>query len=380
MAVQYTIKLYDDAGVPLGIVTPLDIAVVHKVNTPSVATFSVRRGTPIVADLDYGYIIEIVRSDPAIGMQAYTEFSGFIRYWDRSYGENPILKVTAVDAQCILQQRIVAWYPNLLGVSYFKPATYPTASIILRNLWNYNIGSLANGNPPVVTADITRRYGTKLQRWTDGRISTATNATNLGICSAIEFSCSGENLYDTMVKVADTGGLDFTVLFDIPTLGFTFFYADNLGADRRSYIKFSQENNTVGNLNRSTNLINYTTLYHAVGAQGKDKNPIRTTWPATAPTGIELREAYVKGSDQTTTLQLRNLAFARERQQRYKIQAYDIDVLQSGVWRYGRDYYLGDLVYVDAQLVAPLTRKVAAVSLSMNSVGVEEVRIDLAAI
>ena len=380
MAVQYVIKLYDDAGVPVGIVTPLDIAVVHKVNTPSVATFSVNLNAPVVADLDYGYIIEIVRSDPAIGMQAYTEFTGFIRFWDRSYGQNPIINVTAVDAQCILQQRIVAWYPNLPGVSYFKPAAYPTASIILRNLWNYNIGSLANGNPPVITANLTRRYGTKLQRWTDGRISTATNATDLGIGSAIEMSCSGENLHETMVKVADTGGLDFTVLFDIPTLGFEFFYADNLGADRRSYIKFSQENNTVGELSRSTNLMNYATLYHAVGAQGKDKNPIRAIWPTTAPTGIDLRETFVKGSDQTNVTQLRNLANSRLRRQRFKIQAYDIEVLQTGVWRYGRDYYLGDLVYVDAKTPSPLTRKVAAVSLSMNSDGVEEVRIDLAAI
>jgi hypothetical protein len=60
------------------------------------------------------------------------------------------------------------------------------------------------------------------------------------------------------------------------------------------------------------------------------------------------------------------------------IEAFDIEVLQTGAWRYGRDYYLGDLVYVDVKQVAPLTRKVYAVSLSMNSQGVEEVRIDLA--
>lgn len=380
MAVQYVIKLYDDAGVPVGIVTPLDIAVVHKVNTPSVATFSVNLNAPVVEDLDYGYIIEIVRSDTAIGMPAYTEFTGFIRFWDRMFGQNPIIRVTAVDAQCILQQRIVAWFPNLLGVSYFKPATHPTASVILRNLWNFNIGSFANGNPPVITADLTRRYGTRLQRFTDGRITTAINAVNLGIGAAIEMSCSGENVYDTMVKVADTGGLDFTVLFDIPTMGFTFFYADNLGADRTSYVKFSQENNTVGNLSRSTNLMNFATLYHAIGAQGKDKNPIRAIFPTTAPTGIDLRESFVKGSDQTNVTQLRNLANSRLRRQRFKVQAYDIEVLQTGSWRYGRDYYLGDLVLVDAKAVAPLTRKVAAVSLSMNSAGVEEVRIDLAAI
>ena len=379
MAIQYVIKLYDDAGVPVGIVTPLDIAVVHKVNTPSVATFSVNLNAPVVANLDYGYIIEIIRRDPAIGMQAYTEFVGFIRFWDRIYGQNPILKATAVDAQCILQSRIVAWYPNLLGVSFFNTASYSTASSIMANLWNYNIGSLANGNPPVITAALTRRYGTKLQRWTDGRITTATNATNLGIGSAIELSCSGENVHETMVKIADIGGLDFTVNFDRATLGYSLFYADNLGANRTSYVKFSQANNTVGNLSRSTNLMNYGTLFHGIGSKGKDKNPIRTIYPTTAPTGTDLREVYVKGSDQTTENQLRSLSWSRYRRQRFKIQSYDIQVLQSAAWRYGRDYFLGDLVSVVTVGTTTITRKIFAVSLSMNSQGVEEVRIDLAA-
>ena len=379
MPVQYTIKLYDDAGVALGIVTPLDIAVVHKVNTPSVATFSVNRNAAVVADLDYGYIVEIIRSDPAIGMQAYTEFVGFIRFWNRSYGQNPILSVTAVDAKCIMQDRVVAWYPNLLGTSFFKTSVYTTASSIMTNLWNYNVGSLANGNPPYFSASLNRRYGTGLQRWTDGRVTTATNATNLGIGTAIEVSCSGENVLSTMVKVADTGGLDFDVRFTIATLNYSLFYADNLGADRRSYIKFSQKNNTVGDLNQTTNVINYASLFHAVG-KGKDKNNMRSRYPTTAPTGVDLREAYIKGADQTTTTQLFNLAFSRFRRQRLSINAFDIEVLQTGTWRYGRDYFLGDLVYVDVNQVATLTRKVYAVSLSMNSEGVEEVRIDLAEI
>jgi len=379
MPVQYTIKLYDDAGVALGIVTPLDIAVVHKVNTPSVATFSVNRNAAVVADLDYGYIVEIIRSDPAIGMQAYTEFVGFIRFWNRSFGQNPILSVTAVDAKCIMQDRIVAWYPNLLGTSIFKTSTYTTASSIMVELWNRNVGSQANGNPPYFSANLTRRYATGLQRWTDGRVTTATNATNLSIGTAIEVSCSGENVLNTMVKVADTGGLDFDVRFTIATLNYSLFYADNLGADRRSYITFSQENNTVGNLNQTTNVMNYASLFHAVG-KGKDKNNMRSRYPTTAPTGIDLREAYIKGADQTTTTQLFNLAYSRFRRQRLSIQAFDIEVLQSGTWRYGRDYFLGDLVYVDVNTASPLTRKVYAVSLSMNSQGVEEVRIDLAEI
>lgn len=379
MPVQYTIKLYDDAGVAIGIVTPLSIAVVHKINTPSVATFSVNRNSSVVADLDYGYIIEIIRSDPSIGMQAYTEFVGFIRYWNRSFGENPIMEVTAVDAKCILQSRIVAWYPNLLGTSYFKPAYYTTASSIMVELWNRNVGSQAVGNPPYYSANLSRRYGFGLNRWTDGRITTATNATNLGIGTAIELSCSGENVFNTMVKVADTGGLDFDVRFTIATLNYTLFYADNLGADRRSYVKFSQVNNTIGNLNQTTNMMNYASLFHAVG-KGKDKNNMRSQYPTTAPTGVTLREAYIKGADQTTTNQLYNQAFSRFRRQRLSINTFDFEVLQSGSWKYGRDYFLGDLVYVDVNMAAPLTRKVYAVSLAMDSQGVEEVRIDLAEI
>jgi hypothetical protein len=379
MPVQYIIKLYDDAGVAIGIVTPLDIAVVHKVNTPSVATISVNLNASIVEDLVAGYIVEIIRSDTSIGMQAYIEFVGFIRFWNRSYGQNPILSVTAVDAKSILQDRIVAWYPNLLGTSFFKTSVYTTASSIMVELWNRNIGSLANGNPPYFSANLTRRYATGLQRWTDGRVTTATDATNLGIGTAIEVSCSGENVLSTMVKVSDTGSLDFDVRFTIASLNYSLFYADNLGADRRSYIKFSQENNTVGNLSQTTDVINYASLFHAVG-KGKDKNNMRSKYPSTAPTGVSLREAYIKGADQTNTDQLYNLAYSRFRKQRLSISAFDIEVLQSGTWRYGRDYFLGDLVYVDVNQVSPLTRKVYAVSLSMNSQGVEEVRIDLAEI
>jgi hypothetical protein len=92
-----------------------------------------------------------------------------------------------------------------------------------------------------------------------------------------------------------------------------------------------------------------------------------------------LREVYVKGSDQTTENQLRSLSWSRYRRQRFKIQSYDIQVLQSAAWRYGRDYFLGDLVSVVTVGTTTITRKIFAVSLSMNSQGVEEVRIDLAA-
>lgn len=244
-------------------------------------------------------------------------------------------------------------------------------------LWNYNVSSSANGNPPSMTTAMTRRYGTALNRWTDGRITNATAATDLSIGNAIEYACSGENVLVAMQKTADIGSLDFTVNLTISTVSFSLFYADTLGADRRSYVKFSQQNNTVGTLTRTSNLINAVTLYHAIG-KGKDKNNLKAKYPTTAPTGISLREAYAKGADSVNASQLQNLARSRYAQQQRKINSYDIQVLQSGAWLYGRDYFLGDLVTVQVTSTSTLTRKVYAVSLSVNSQGVEEVRVDLA--
>ncbi len=376
MAIQYVIKLYDDTGTALGIVTPLNLAIVHKINSPSIATFTVNLDAPVVADLDYGYIVSITRADASAGMNAYEEFVGFIRAWTREFGQNRMLTVTAVDAMCILQDRIVAWYPSMRGVSQFTVATYPTASSIITALWNTNVGSDAEGNSPYITAALTRRYALGLQRWTDGRINTATDAVDLSIGASMALTCSGENLLLTMQKIADVGSIDFKVNFDVASLGYSLFYASTLGADRRSYVKLSQLNGTLGTLVKQSSLVNYPTYIIAVG-KGKDKNNLRSAWPSTAPTNTDLREAMVKGSDSTTVAQLTSVAKRRYNQEQRKVKSYDVEVLQSSTWRYGRDYFLGDLVSIAVTSSETLSRKIYAVSLAMSSNGAEEVQIDL---
>ena len=377
MATQYVFTIYDETGVAQGIATPLDFAIVHRVNTPSLLRVRLDLRTALVASLEYGWYIKVVRSDPAEGMNAYTEFIGAIRGWKRIYGANPIIEVTAMDAKRILQDRIVAWWPALLGASFFKTSAYPTASSIMTALWNTNVGSGANGNPPVFNANLLRRYGTSLNRWTDGRVSTAVNAVNLSIGNAIEVSCSGENLLTTMQKVADVGSLDFDVLFDLSTFSYTLYYADTLGADRTSYVKMSQANNTIGTLQRSTSRVTSPTYTVAIG-YGKCKARITGNYPPTAPTGTDLRESMATGGDATSEAQLTSVARRRYVQEQRKINAWTIEVLQSAMWKYGRDYFLGDLVKIYVSSISSLTRKIYGVSLSMNAQGAEEVRIDLA--
>jgi len=377
MAPQATFTLYESNGTPVGIINPLSYSVAHQVNSPSVLVLTLDLRTALAAEIDIEYVVRMVRSDPDAGMNAYEEFVGAVRKTRRNYGVNPMMEIVCVDAMRILQDRIVAWYPNLRGVSCFMPTFYPTASAILTNLWNYNVGSGANGAPPFLTADLSRRYASNLSRWTDGRLTGAVTATDSGLGTGFALACSGENVLITMQKVADIASIDFEVRFDISAMSYTFFYAATLGADRTADIRMTQANNTIGVFEYTTDATQTPTWVIATG-KGKDKGMLRGTYPSPAPTGTALREVLIKGGDSETVAHLTNLAKRRWRQEQRKQKLYNIEVLQSAMWQYGRDYYLGDLVTVSPDSVNSFTRKVFGVTLAGDSSGVQEVQIDLA--
>lgn len=375
--VKYQITMCDATGTPLRVLVPLTLSIVHKTNTPSVATVTLGESF-ITATFDVNYIVIITRSDPENSINPYTEFIGFVRGIERLYAGNNRVKLTCMSATAILSDRIVAWYPNLSGASLFATTTYTKASGILTQLWNTNIGSKANGAPPVVTASDTRRYGTALNRWADGRYTGAVDAVDLGIgATGGDFACSGEPVLQSMQKVADFGSLDFEVVFTISPIKYTFRYANYLGADRTTTVKLSIANNAIASYKRTTNNLASPTYFVAIG-KGKDKNNLRSAYPTTAPTGLSLREGMVKGGTANTTDQLTNAARRRYNQEQRKTAIYDIEVMQTSQYRYARDYYMGDLVTVVSGSTS-ITRKVYAVSLSMQETGKEEVRVDLAA-
>jgi len=377
MPTQATFTLYEADGTPVGMIDPLNYSVSHQVNSPSVLVLRLDLRTTLADQIDIEYIVRMIRSDAAGGMNAYEEIIGAVRMMRRMYNVNPIMEIVVVDATRVLQDRIVAWYPNLQGVSCFMPSIYTTASSIITQLWNYNIGTNANGAPPYLTADLSRRYSTTLSRWTDGRLTGAVNVTDLGLGTGFALACSGENVLITMQKVADVASIDFEVRFDIATLQYTLFYADTLGADRTSVVRMSQANGTIGNFEYSTDAITSPTFVIATG-KGKDKAMLRGSFPSPAPTGYELREVLIKGGDSETVAHLTALAKRRYRQEQRKQKLYTIEVLQSSVLQYGRDYYLGDLVTVTPDSVNSFTRKIFGVQLSADSTGREEVKIDLA--
>jgi hypothetical protein len=251
----------------------------------------------------------------------------------------------------------------------------------LAQLWDTNIGN-NSFNPPVVTADLTRRYGTQLNRWANGYVINADQfANDYSVGAAVNYSCSGENLLTAMQKVADAGGIDFWVeLFyyqgDVGYWQFSLRCALERGADRTATVKMSQDNNTLGTLERTVDIMNSPSYIIANGT-GNNKARIHGGFPATKPIDLALREAFVNGGDNTTVGQLNVIATRRWVQEQRKQQSFNIQVLQSSVYRYGRDYFLGDLVTAVWTGSTTLTRKVYGVTLGMDSSGNEQVQIDL---
>jgi hypothetical protein len=140
----------------------------------------------------------------------------------------------------------------------------------------------------------------------------------------------------------------------------------------------SQTNNTLGTLERTADILNSPSYIIANGT-GKKKARLQGRFPTTPPTETDLREIVVNGGDNVTVNQLRTVAFRRYRQEQRKIESYNIEVLQSAVYRYGRDYFIGDLVTVLYTGSTTLTRKIYGVTLAMGADGNEEVQIDLVA-
>ena len=180
-----------------------------------------------------------------------------------------------------------------------------------------------------------------------------------------------------MQKVADFGSLDFEVVLTLSPVTFTFRYANYLGADRTTTVKFTMKNNAISSYKRTTNNLASPTYFMAIG-KGKDKNNLRSAFPVSAPTGLSLREGMVKGGSSNTVDQLRNMARRRYNQEQRKTAIYDIEVVQTSQYRYARDYFMGDLVTVVSGSTS-ITRKIGSVSLSMKNTGKEDIQVDLEA-
>lgn len=361
MAPMYTVSLYNSSGVLQAISQDyLDLAISRTVNAPDVAVLVYDATSRNAQYLTYGAIITILRADSAAGISSTQEFAGFIRRIVRTVNERTVYEVTCIGMMAILGDRIVAWKSSRVNRSKF---TSQPAETIMRNLVLYNIG-----------ANATLLDG----RLLNGVLSTVTVPVSAGTGNTMSINLAYQNLLQAMQKVADDGGGDFSITYTAPSTWAYQWHLGQLGTNRTASVKLSVPLGTIGELVVNDDRIEDFTAV-IVGGEGEAKARLIATWPATLPTGLNLRETFADARN----LKKAKLARLEQRgktlliRQRRKRLTYTATLLQNAALRYGRDYFLGDLVTI-LDGTTEVTQKVQVIDLAFSADGKESVDVTLA--
>lgn len=363
MAPQYTVSIYNSSGVLKAIsqdYTSLQIS--RVVNAPDVCVLTYNVIDAFVDQfLVIGAYIDVRREDTAAGISSTVEFSGIIRRVVRKIAETRIIEVTCLGMMDILNQRVIAYKAGTANRTKFDSVP---AETVIKTLSNYNVGSLA-----------TVANG----RAIDGRITSFTTSATAGTGNLISLECAYANLLSTIQDVAEAGGGDFSVSYTAPSSWVLTWHLGQLGTDRTATVRLSVPLGTIGELIVSLDRINDFNATIIGGTGEKDARLIATR-PATPQTGINLKEKFVDGKSQkkATVASLQTLGTALLNKERRR-REYSATLLQNAALRYGRDYFLGDLVTIVYDSLTS-TQKIVGVDLSFDADGRESVDVSLAPI
>jgi hypothetical protein len=359
---EYVIEVYSSAGVRQATVTDyigtLDVGLVC--NGVDVVRFTVNATSSYASYLVNGAIIEVYREDIYAGIAMYRAFAGTVQTTATAISDTTVIEVTALGMNFLASTRIVA-YPA--GVTNRAQFTAQASETIMKTLWNYNVGSLAT---------------TANGRYLDGRITGATTSATTGAGTVQSISVAGLNLLNALQNVQKNAGGDFAVIYTAPaTWAFT-WYTGQLGTDRSASVIFSVSNGTVGQMTLSSDNVNSASAAIVAG-QGEGSARVVVTRPASLPTGLALKEVWVDARNQKTVAEYQNLGTATLAQIVRDVSTVSVSVIQSNALRYGRDYFLGDIVTVDTG-AGTVTRKIDAVSMKYSREGKEVVDVGLIAL
>lgn len=363
MAPIYTVMIRTSAGTLQAVSQDyLDLAISRTVNAPDMAALVYDSNSMNIQYLVQGALIEVYREDTEAGIASAQEFAGYIRRVTRTVNDKTTYEITAVGMLGLLGNRIVAWKAGRVNRSKF---TNQPAETIVRNLILYNLGNsatVANG------------------RILEGSMNpTIVMASSAGTGTVMNVSFAYQNLLEAVQKVCDDGGGDISMVYN-PTTNWvdTAWKLGQLGTDRTATVKLSVPLGTIGELVVDDDRIEDFTAT-IVGGQGEGKARRVATRPATLPTFSSLREYFVDARNlkKGTLARLRQLGTITLNRQARKRKTYTATLLQNAALRYGRDYFLGDLVTILDDTTA-ITQKVNGVDLTFNADGREGIDVTLA--
>lgn len=357
MAVEYRLDVKTRAGVLAAVVdNPRHVSYSTQVNAPGMLTFAVNGVHPVIDLLERDGQVEVWRRDQQASLDWYCDFYGLFVDEERS---SVTLEETEFTAYCVgqldfLARSVVAYRAGVANRSKF---TAVPAETILKNLVKYNAtsnGTTADGRVLNVPA-----WGAFLSLETDGA---GGNTLTRDVASRI--------LLDALQEIAAVGDLDFQ-LVKTGAQTWQFRTDTTLGDDRSADVTFALQYGNMRNPKLKRNRIGEATVAVVGGAGEEAARTYRTRTGTNYHATYNAREMFINEAQSSSNNELDAagdaalyLAEARE--------DLSFDVIQTEALRYGRDYFLGDLVTSYYQAVTA-TKQITGVTVVSQDTGSNQV-------
>ena len=349
MAARIQLLLKDTAGAKLALVPDFaSLTYTKTVNDQGSFTLVLDGSDPRAALFTHDLIVEIWRSDPEISLDWYKDFDGIILELDKKIAENSDreLSIRGAGLLEILSRRVVLYDQQDLGEKW------DWGEKVLKEYVKENAGSEAlysNG------------------RWVDGNIPTLSVEAYHPTLQGDEWTgeMAGSNLLDALKQVAELSNVDFTLEQDPLTPGYYIFkthypYGKDLstaglspvtglnGAGQRPVI-FST---MFSNLEDVSYLVSHIGEVNVSVALGQGSSYVQdfevSENAASITTEISRREGTISAQESELSVVDDELLYAAYMDliNRKAKKVLRFSPLTSGMFHYGKDYNVGDIITV----------------------------------
>lgn len=306
------------------------------------------------------YMAELYRSDIPNGIATYREWGGFVRPGRRrAEGKRLLIEITGVHENALLEWRRIMWPADTSNRSVFLAVE---AETVAKTLVQYNVTVSATTAAGRATAGANADLPVTIE-------------VDAGRGNVISVSFAWLNLLPALQRVSVIGGGDFRLVRDTDAVSWEFQWrAPYLGTDRSDTVVFALDRDNMENpVLTLTNPWEPTVA--VVAGQGQGEN--RTLVVRTGPNHVSgfHREVFIDARDLSTVAALQDRGDERLDELKAR-NTLEFIPLQTDALRYGRDYFLGDLVTGRFGGVE-ITPQIDSVEIELPERGFENIKIGL---
>lgn len=327
MTTDYKLRINNPSGVLQAEITDfLSLDYLKVVNGPGRLNFVLKGNHHAVPALTDKALIEVWRRNVQHEIDWYCDFYTMFRDEEQSYRSRRDRFMALCDGvNAILGWRIVNWPAETANRNKF---TGIPAENIMEAIVNYNCGAGAT------TGNGRKRNGT---------ITGLSVASSSGLGNVVDWTCFGDNVLETLQKLALIAGGDFDLVTTGPAAWTFTFFENQLGTDRSATLTFSLGYGNMAEPEYSIERSPEKTVA-CVWGKGETVNRAYVTRTGDNYSASNDIEVFVDAAGTSGTTDAYNAFGDRKLKELKASDDFSFKVLQTPASLYGKHYFLGDKI------------------------------------